>query len=313
MDVAKYIGLFLLKNHFCYIHGLGNLELRKRAANYDGTALQAPSYEIIVTPVGSIDDNLANFIATNEQTSISKASNALRDFSTQSRSDLQAGKDVLIPNLGKFVEENGKIHFVTDPHFQYTPPGIPTLRNSKRIEDAATEQQQPRPQFAYNPTTANASDTPPSNPGGSVNWLRVAVAVVILLIIIALGFGVYTYLKGRHTPSSQTQNVAIYNDTTVKAPKVDTAQVKVDSTAVASMNSTDSLATFKMVIDNYSTKKKADKRAEQMKSYGHDVTVIAEDSTSYLIVMAVKCKPVDTSRVMDSLSHIFNPAGVTIF
>src|SRR6185437_14180538 len=103
MDVAKYIGLFLLKNHFCYIHGLGNLELHKKSASYDGTALQAPSYEVVVTPAGSIDDNLANFIATNEQTSISKASNALRDFSIQARADLQAGKEVLIPHIGKFA------------------------------------------------------------------------------------------------------------------------------------------------------------------------------------------------------------------
>ena len=78
MDVAKYIGLFLLKNNFVYIHGLGNLELRKRPASFNGEALQGSTYEVVMTPMGSIDDNLANFIATNEQISISKASNAHR-------------------------------------------------------------------------------------------------------------------------------------------------------------------------------------------------------------------------------------------
>src|ERR1700742_1700349 len=118
MDIAKYIGLFLLKNHFCYVHGLGNMELRKRTASYDGTALQAPSYEVVVTPGGSIDDNLANFIAVNEQISISKAANALRDFSIQARKDMAAGKEVPIPDMGKFVEQNGKVKFVTDDNFR---------------------------------------------------------------------------------------------------------------------------------------------------------------------------------------------------
>jgi nucleoid DNA-binding protein len=135
MDIAKYIGLFLLKNHFCYVHGLGNMELRKKPAVHDGNALQSPSYEVVVTPGGSIDDNLANFIATNEQISISKAANALRDFSIQSRKEMAAGSEVAIPNIGKFTEVNNKVHFVTDDNFRFTPAGIPTIRNSKQLED----------------------------------------------------------------------------------------------------------------------------------------------------------------------------------
>lgn len=135
MDVAKYIGLFLLKNNFVYIHGLGNLELRKRPGSYDGDNLQAPSYEVVMTPMGSIDDNLANFIATNEQISISKASNSLREFSQQSRADLQAGKPVIIPSIGSFVEDRGKITFIIDPTFQYAPPSLPSMRVARRQDD----------------------------------------------------------------------------------------------------------------------------------------------------------------------------------
>lgn len=78
MDVAKYIGTFLLKNQFCYIHGLGNLELRRKPASFDGEALQGPQYTVVLTSGGSIDDNLAAFIANGEQTSISKAASTLR-------------------------------------------------------------------------------------------------------------------------------------------------------------------------------------------------------------------------------------------
>ena len=39
MDVVKYIGLYLLKNHHVNIHGLGNLELRTIPAKHDGEAI----------------------------------------------------------------------------------------------------------------------------------------------------------------------------------------------------------------------------------------------------------------------------------
>src|ERR1043165_5876789 len=188
MDVAKYIGLYLLKNHFCYIHGLGNLELRKKPAVHDGQHLQAPQYEVQLTPTGSIDDSLANFMATHEQTSISKAANALRDFSIQARADLQAGKEVPIPSLGKFVEDNGIIRFVTDPHLQYTPPSIPALRTAKRVDEA--------PSFK---ATDPAEDSYSSS--GSFNWGKVALWVLILGAAAAIiYFGIRYVNKEEATP-----------------------------------------------------------------------------------------------------------------
>src|SRR5690606_10255444 len=134
-DVAKYIGLFLLKNKFAYVHGLGNLEIKKKPAAYEGEALTGSVYEIELTPMGSIDDNLANFIATNEQISISKASNALRDFSTEAREKLEQGETVSIPSIGIFAEENGKIVFITDPHFQFNPTPIPSIRVARKKDE----------------------------------------------------------------------------------------------------------------------------------------------------------------------------------
>src|ERR1044072_3745785 len=112
MDIAKYIGLFLLKNNFVYLHGLGNLELKKKPAAYDGEALRAPEYDVVRPPGGSIDDTLANYIATHEQTSISKAANALRDFTTATRAELAAGKAVEVRGGGKVVDNKGAVRSI---------------------------------------------------------------------------------------------------------------------------------------------------------------------------------------------------------
>jgi hypothetical protein len=316
MDVAKYIGLFLLKNHFCYIHGLGNLELRKRPGSYDGTALQAPSYEIIVTPTGSIDDNLANFIATNEQISISKASNALRDFSTQARTDLQNGKEVEIPNLGKFVEDNGKVFFVTHPNFQFAPPPIPSLRSGKRTESERPDASHLPPQQSPQVGTRKATQQPqpvyqtPVQPedeaGSSINWWRVILVLIILMAMLAGGYFGYRYYKGHN--NQQPQSSFLY-PTDKTANGVDTVQPKKDTVLPAA----DSVQSYDIIIDSYSSKKKADKRADAMKNYGHSDVQVVQDSTDYLVVLPVKCKPEDTTKIMDSLSRNYNPAGVSIF
>ena len=207
MDIAKYIGLFLLKNHYCYIHGLGNMELIKRPAVHDGTSLQAATYDVQVTPGGSIDDNLANFIATNEQISISKAANTLREYSIQARKDMASGIDVPIPNIGHFTEDGGKVKFVTDANFTFTPAGIPTIKNSKQLEEQSARLQQ-KPSFPEPPKA------------DSINWSMVILVVVLLLILAGGGYGIYYYLNSNKTAAPVVVPPPVIRDTVPAAPPV---------------------------------------------------------------------------------------------
>src|SRR5690606_4551128 len=111
-NVARYIGLFLLKNEQCYVHGLGTLQLLRKASSYDGQSLQPYWYEVTISAGGNVDESLANFIANNEQISISKASNSLSEFSTDTQTRLKAGEDVELPQLGKFTWEDGRVAFI---------------------------------------------------------------------------------------------------------------------------------------------------------------------------------------------------------
>lgn len=323
MEVAKYIGLFLLKNKACYIHGLGNLELKKKPATFNGDTLQAGSYEVALTPAGSIDDNLANFIATNELISISKASNALRDYSTQAKADLAQGKDVVIPAIGKFTEVDGKMKFLTDPHLQYTPPPIQAIRTSRRAEEEMMMQQQPQqynpPHREYIPQTQQTQQQQPY-PGGNgrqLNWNRIFLVVFLVLVAVIGGIYAIRFVKNRSL-SNSAQTMAPLTDTTA-APKKDSTVTKVDSVANADSSvgtiqkTPDGMLHFKVIIDNFPNRKKADKRAKTMISYGHQAEVIAEDSNSYDVVMPVIAAPADTAHIMDSMRRNYNPAGVYIY
>jgi nucleoid DNA-binding protein len=316
MDVAKYIGLFLLKNNFCYIHGLGNLELKRRPASYSGDALLPPGYDISLSPTGSIDDNLANFVASNEQISISKASNALRDFSTQAKADLTAGKEVYIPAIGKFTEVEGKIRFETDPHFKHQPKPIPTAKVKKHITESDKLPVNSEPETAetrsYVPVHTPEEEEDEEETAG-LNWPRIILAAIVLLALVALiTYGVKKFRGGEDTlqpvlPTKENIEAAA----PVNVPAIDT------SANAPSVNQNtvmqDGIMKFKAIIDSYNNKAKADKRIRQMRSYGHNVELITEDSTHFFVVMPIECAPADTARILDSLSVLYNPGGVKMY
>ncbi len=304
MDIAKYIGLFLLKNHFCYVHGLGNLELHKKSATHDGKSLQAPTYDVVVTPGGSIDDNLANFIAVNEQISISKAANALRDYSIQARKDMAAGKDVLLPNIGKFVEVSGKVQFVTDDNFKFTPAGIPTIRNSKQLEEQNNKPLH-KPAFPE-PTKAD-----------SINWSMVIIVIVLLLIIGGGAYGIYYYMS--HNKPSAAANITPIKDTVIKVqpqPLPDTSHTPKDTLLMAAQAApavdTNQINIYKMIIGSYSKKELADTRVKNLKRNGTQAELFERDSTNYLVYTIINCRVVDTVHIKDSLRTLFGFKNVMI-
>ncbi len=304
MDIAKYIGLFLLKNSFCYLHGLGNLELKKKPARYEGDALHAPEYDVVLTPGGSIDDTLANFIATHEQTSISKAANALRDFSTVTRAELAAGKEVDVPGVGKFVEVNGLVRFVANPHLQHVPPPVPMIRMAKRTED--------QPDFRR--------DTQEDSSRSEIAWGKVALLALLAVAVIAAGIFAYRYFSSNAVAPVKTTDTAIVQPAmpppAMMVP-VDTAAARPLDTMGANMPATtpppaNTSGEWTVVLNAYPSRGAADRRANVLTKNGNKVEVLARDSANYLVVIRLPQSLGDTTRMLDSLRRFFNPKGVHI-
>lgn len=233
MDVAKYIGLFLLKNEQCYVHGLGTLQYSRKAATYDGQNLHAPSHEIIMVPGGNVDESLANYIATNEQISITKASNALRDFSSETKMSLDAGNMVSLPHLGKFTSADGRIGFVTDPHLQYKAADIPAQKGVSMRQN----ERPPIPHQPYIPTTPVGSPMAAQQPAmptapphmqqymqeheepERLNWARI-IFVVLLMIVLAGGayYGYERYMAPKPNAAKPALTLPEMPEETIEQP-----------------------------------------------------------------------------------------------
>lgn len=299
MDIAKYIGLFLLKNSFCYLHGLGNLELKKKPATYDGDALHAPEYDVVLTPGGSIDDTLANFIATHEQTSISKAANALREFSTATRAELAAGKEVELPGVGKFIDVNGMVRFVANPQLQHVPPPVPMIRMAKRTEE--------QPDFRR--------DMQEENTRSEIAWGKIVLLAVIAVAVIVAAIFALRYFNSSDPAPAPKQDTAVTQPqiqspviSAVDTPHIDSAAAMpaapVTTTAVGS--------DYTIVLNTYPSRAAAERRAAALTTNGNKVEVVSRDSATFYVVTHMPQSTADTAHMLDSLRRFFNPKGVRI-
>ncbi len=289
MDIAKYIGLFLLKNKYCCLQGLGNLDIKRKPASIDGAALNGSSYEAVLTITGSIDDALANFIATNEFVSIAKASNEISEFIAYAKRELAAGNEVIIPSIGKYLIKNNRPHFELDPAFSLPnkPVAIPVVINNPAPETATNTQ---RENETYN--------------GNKLNWGLITMwAVILIVILLAAIFSIKYFTTKPKDVEQVSIPVAIAKDTLAKTTPADTA---------AKTPIVRDTPEYNFIISSYKTFVAAQKREKQLTGYGHKVTIITKDSLTFYVVKPMKLLATDTTKIKDSLSKVLNPKGVLI-
>lgn len=306
MDIAKYIGLFLIKNEYCYLPGIGNLEIRKKPAQYNRETqeMSAPEHEILFRPtIGSIDDSFANFIATNERISIAHAANSIKDFCSRAKQDLAEGRDLQVPGIGRFTGHGPSLQFFTDPSLQIQAKAIPYFKNSTRAESQkekaiseiyqATEFKEPK------------ADEEIILQAPQVNWGKIVMLSAIVLIVIIAGIFIYNYAKGDGTVAAPIVDSPQVTEQPATLPPADTNIAPAPNVATAA----NGVLNYKVILQQYPTQAQAEKRVAQLKSYGNNVEMASADSTTFYIVMPMSTPAADTSRIVDSLKRVFNPGG----
>jgi hypothetical protein len=300
MDVAKYIGLFLLKNKYCCLQGLGNLEIKKTPSTHTGTELTGAVYTAHLNPIGSIDDAFPNFIANNEQVSIAKASNEISEFIRTTKAKLAEGGSVQIPSIGAYVMHHNRMTFELDPAFSMPDKSIifPVAPAPKAEEIPAGGE---KPYESY--TNYNNY-----NKQRSVNWNIIAFwGVVIIIGGSILGWSINYFMKQQQPEVKVEQVQPDVVEVPMEQPIADSAALA--ATAPVSASDTPE---FRFIIKEFKTLALAQKKEKQLVSYGYAVSVVNKDSSTFYVVHSMKIPVADTTRIKDSLSKLLNPAGVTI-
>lgn len=324
MDIAKYIGLFLEKNRYCYLPNLGEFNVTKRPAKYNDGQLMAPEFDIAFKFSGGlIDDAFANFVANNERISIASAANAIKDFSVATRQTLSEGGSVVIPGFGKLVGSGTEYEFVADPNIQVQPQGIPVFKiNTAATRSTVGEQTIAELHEKMKLKEPTAEDEIVIKPP-SINWSKI---IILLLIVVAVLGGVSAviwYFSNANkeevieapTPTEEQMAAPAVTDTAV----VDSAMTSADSLSGANPNvgSSPAVASAQTGIAygiyNYTDRAAAEKKHKQLSGFGHNVA-LREVGGSFVITIVPPHTITDTAAAKDSLRRFFNPKGtVQIF
>lgn len=305
MDIAKYIGLFLLKYKYCCLQGLGNLEIKKTPAKHNGTEMVAAVYYTKLNPIGSIDDTFPNFIANNEQVSIAKASNEISEFIRNGKLILNTGGSIIIPSVGAYVMKNNLLTFDLDPAFSLPDTNIVfPVAEQPKPEIAELKNGEEKPYESY--TNYNNY-----NKQRAINWNIIAFWGVIIIIGVSILAWSISYFMKQQNP--ETVMVSESKPELVMEAPADS--MVVDSNAIvntqASVSGTDT-PEYQFVIKEFKNLAQAQKKEKQLISYGYSVSIVNKDSNRFYVVQTMKVAMADTIRVKDSLTKILNPAGVTI-
>lgn len=311
MDINKYIGKFLLKNKYCSLPGLGVFDLKKEGAqaNASSETISAPVYKITFTPVGSIDDTFASFIATAENVSISNASNNIKEYCKNVKEELAKSGKYDIEFLGRFSLSNNKLifHQSDDLDMGVEPaPLAPLVEKLKAPETPAN-----KPDYSY----------PPARTQRDIPIVKIAVPIV-LVVLLAVGayFGYDYYQKNKDvTPVEATipEPAPVQVDTlaTTIVPdslhRADSTNATTDTAMQSASNSAaqtipQAASFYKVAILSFENEVGANGKATKLKKYGNDASVVSNNGRFFVVINASSN---DTTKLVDSLRRFFNPRG----
>ncbi|RQO30012.1 hypothetical protein DBR32_13985 [Taibaiella sp. KBW10] len=313
MDVAKYIGLFLHKHQYCYLPNLGNFAVTKKSATQKGDQIEAPEYQVSFNfSNGSIDDALANFIATNERISIANAANAIKDFCTQTRFTLTEGGEVTIPGFGKFVNRGGKNEFVSDERIEVHTRTIPYFKINAPITNTSTgesiSEMYEKMQLKEPTNDEEIVIKPPT-----VNWSKIIILILIVVAILGAAIGIYWYMNNQPEQNSAQADKRAAAAQAPASETPHTATKPKDTTTQAAPVSTAANGKYNYAILQFADKVTADKKMAKLVAFGKDkyasdLSMKDNGAGSYYITISVP-STIDTVLAKDSLRKFFNPNG----
>lgn len=313
MEIGKYIGKFLLKNKYCSLSGLGVFELKKASATYNQsqTEIENPSYVISFSPIGSIDDTFASFIASHENVSISNASNNIKEFCKIVKEEVFKTGSFEIEHLGRVINVNGKLGFKqsSDLDLSYAPVPAP----------AAELKTNPVPEtpidYSYPPAPSSLARKK------NKNGLKIGLAALAVLLLGGIGYFGYAYWQN-HKEETTTESVPetppVHYDTAQVAtpPAIDTTMQTAmpDSNSTTPTTVTDTARAvhvtpgkqFQVVVLATTNEAAANSRSKRLSGYGYQTQVVKRDSTFLVTVMASHSSN-DTARLVDSVRRVLNP------
>jgi hypothetical protein len=301
LKIQELLSQYLYQHKQLHLPGLGKFELNPSVNIYETKEEGWPPDTITFsankhTPV---DDDFINFLVQHSGKMKPLAMSDLESYLSSGTQLLNIGKPFPLKGIGSLVKlSNGDLAF---------QQGSPVLQKAEI----------PPADYILKDRTKQTSETEElsfaSPERKNSRKLFIAIASVIALALI--GWAIYLAIPKKEIATTddtvQTDNTITSTDTVTNqaisdTTKADTAQVaKKDSIVAVPVPVVTASNGFKLVIETFPEKYRAEKRTTVLNGRGHKVTMEIQDSAHYNLTMVVMRPLSDTAYVIDSLRKFY--------
>lgn len=287
---------YLREHHQLRLPGLGSFYASGLPATGDAETQTAIDVRFERGTVKEADDQFLDFIK--QKTGKIKPL-AVADLDSYIESGMQ------LLNIGKpfYIEGIGTILKTREGKYEFVARELAAREESNGHAADRTERsayaEKVRPVEKKKSVFDDEKYTPSTNP-----WQKLVVAALILggLAVVVLG-GYYLYMQKNDKAEIQQQAIPVVTDSTsnqdtLSAPRIDTSQSMASYAAVQN-------GSYKFVLETTTSKKRALRRFEQLKSYMLPIKLESPDSVNYKLYFLIPSTPADTLRIKDSLSRYY--------
>ena len=231
------------------------------------------------------DEGLIEYITQQTRKIKPLATSDLESYTMLSRQCINIGKPLVVNGLGTLTKTmDEQYQFVqastTQPKLEAAAVGI----REKESEEISFKTERKK-QVSMGP------------------WIA-AIAVIVVLAIAAVVY--YNFF------STSTDAAVINSDAAADTLSNSTATSILDSTAatnnpaaIANTAAASNVA-FSIVLNKFTSRILAYGQQQMLLASGHKLEIIAQDSTTFLLVMPISAAIGDTLRIKDSVSKLFN-------
>ncbi|CAN5229547.1 hypothetical protein BH09BAC2_BH09BAC2_11080 [soil metagenome] len=286
LKTEQILELYLLKKKILNLQGLGSFILGADVHVPEGDSLN------VVLPANSVtfeantktkeDNELIDFIVLHSKKIKPLASADLDSYIALGKQFLNIGKPFIISGIGTLEKTQAGIEF---------KPGAfisPKIEAPKALKENENEEKSGL--FQDSQRTA-----PP-------NYDRRILTIIGIIILLSIaGWFAYKYFQDTGENNKESVSSTI-SDTIVP---IDTTSVQKDSLMYAQAQADESTKGFNVVIKSDITRQSAEKRIQQLKTYGRNVIMYTKDSVYYTVAETFTLPLADTLYVKDSLQRFY--------
>jgi hypothetical protein len=249
----------------------------------DGDKLRSPegiSYKNV--RVLQPDDDLIDFIKVHTGKMKPLALSDLEDY-------VALGKQFL--NIGKpfYIEGIGTLKLTKDGKYEFTPGAYVTTK----LEDPNFEKSENRTAGEYREDRLRYEQN-----NGNIKKTLLVVGILATLALVGwAGYYLYTMNTGNENA------VAIPEDNSAEVQAQDSLNaIRATDSANTATAKDSSSGNYKFIVER-TTKARAMRRYEDLKSFGNKIQYETSDSVNYRLFYSLPATPADTTRIRDSINR----------